>query len=36
MKVVISNFPDGANFGWVQEQVKRMLGEDIEIEQVTY
>jgi len=34
MKMVISNLPDGANFGWVQEQMTRMLGEDIEIEQV--
>jgi len=34
MKVIISNLPDGANVGWVVEQMKRMLGDGIEIEQV--
>ena len=33
MRVIISNLPDGANFGWVVEQM-RMLGDDIEIEQI--
>ncbi|NIA12155.1 MAG: hypothetical protein GWP10_21155 [Nitrospiraceae bacterium] len=30
---LISNLPDGANFGWVVEQMQRMLGDDIKIEQ---
>ena len=34
MKVIITNLPDGANFVWVAEQLKRMLGDDIEISQV--
>ena len=34
MRVIISNLPDGANFGWVVEQMRRMLGDDIEIEQI--
>ena len=33
MKVVISHLPEGANFGWIAEQMRRMLGDDIEIEQ---
>ena len=33
MRVVISNLPDGAQFWWVAEQMRRMLGEDIVIEQ---
>lgn len=34
-KVVISNLPADADFGWVTEQMARMLGEDIVIEQVS-
>ena len=34
MRVVISNLPDGVEFWWVEEQMRRMLGEDIVIEQV--
>ena len=34
MRVIISNLPDGANFGWVVEQMRRMLGDDIVIEQI--
>ena len=34
MKVVIGNIPDGAKFDWVVEQMKRMLGDDITMEQV--
>lgn len=33
-KIVISNLPDNANFGWIVEQMHRMLGEDITLEQV--
>jgi hypothetical protein len=33
MKVIISHLPENANFGRVSEQMKRMLGDDIEIEQ---
>jgi hypothetical protein len=32
--IVIKNLPDGADFGWVVEVLKRALGEDIIIEQV--
>ncbi len=34
MKVVVSNLPDGADFGWVVEQMHKMLGEEIIIEQM--
>ncbi len=33
MKVIIGNIPDGAKFDWVVEQMKRMLGDEITIEQ---
>lgn len=33
MKVVVSNLPDGADFGWVVEQMHKMLGDEIIIEQ---
>ena len=33
MKVIISNLPDGAAFWWIEEQMRRMLGTDIVIEQ---
>lgn len=34
MKVVISDIPESAKFDWVVEQMKRMLGDEITIEQV--
>lgn len=34
MRIIISNLPDEANFGWVVEQIKRMGGDDVVIEQL--
>ena len=34
MKVVVSNLPDGADFGWVVEQMHKMLGDEIIIVQL--
>lgn len=33
MKVIIGNIPDSAKFDWVVEQMKRMLGDGVTIEQ---
>ena len=34
MRAVISNLPEGAAFWWIEEEMKRMLGNEIVIEQV--
>jgi len=33
-KIVISNIPDGASLPWITEQIHRMLGDDVVLEQV--
>lgn len=32
--LVIENLPDGADIDWVQDGLRRMLGDDIEIQQM--
>jgi|GEM_PF-1737464 len=32
--LVIENLPDGADAEWVQDGLRRMLGDDIEIQQM--
>jgi len=32
--LVIKNLPDGADAEWVQDGLRRMLGDDIEIQQI--
>ena len=32
--IVIENLPDGADAEWVQDGLRRMLGDDIEIQQM--
>jgi len=32
--LVIENLPDGADAEWVQDELRRMLGDDIEIQQI--
>ena len=32
--LVIENLPDGADAEWVQDGLRRMLGDDIEIQQI--
>ncbi len=33
-RIVIDNLPEGADFGWVVEQMKRMIGKDISVSQI--
>ena len=32
--LVIETLPDGADAEWVQDELRRMLGDDIEIQQI--
>ena len=34
MRLVISNIPDGANFEYVIDGLKRLVSDEVEIEQV--
>lgn len=34
MRIVISDLPEGTTFWWVEEQMRKMLGDDIKLEQV--